>query len=89
MRDLAESDLYFIGRDPLPPQLGALASGVVSDGFHLSLSGESGVSYSIEVSTDLVNWAPLTTLTAADGKLDFIDAGAKDAGHRFYRARQQ
>jgi len=36
-----------------------------------------------------VNWAPLTTLTAADGTLDFIDAGAKDAGHRFYRARQQ
>jgi len=89
VRDLADSDLYFIGRDPLPPHLGASASGVASDGFHLSLSGESGVPYSIEVSTDLVNWASLTTLTAADGKLDFTDAGAKDAGHRFYRARQQ
>ena len=89
VRDLADSELYFIGRDPLPASLSASASGVASDGFHLSLNGELGVIYSIEVSTDLVTWTPLTTLTNSGGSLSFVDPEATGPGHRFYRAKQQ
>lgn len=64
------------------PGLERLASGEVK----LNLNAESGLTYVIEVSSDLVNWTPAATAVGADELLSFIDAEAKDQPRRFYRA---
>ena len=88
VRDLANNEIYFIGRDPNPPSLGTTA-GISGDGFHLTVGGELGMPYTIEVSTDLLHWSPLATVTNATGVLDFVDPEAKNTAQRFYRAVQQ
>jgi uncharacterized repeat protein (TIGR02543 family) len=90
VRALSESEIRFIGRDPIPPSLDSTSSGWSSNGFRLSLTAESDVAYSIEISSDLVTWLPLTTLTAgSNGTLSFVDHAATNASQRFYRAKQQ
>jgi hypothetical protein len=44
--------------------------------------------YAIEVSTDLVNWTTLTTVTATEeGAILFLDDQAGSFGKRYYCAR--
>jgi hypothetical protein len=54
----------------------------------LSLNVEIGMPCTVEVSTDLVNWLPVTTLTPTGGTLTVIDPEAKNSAQRFYRAKQ-
>jgi len=90
VRPVLQSEIYFIGRDPIQPDLSPASGSLTSDGFSLSLSGEPGVSYSLEVSSDLTSWSPLSTLTTgSNGALSFVDPAATNALHRFYRAKQQ
>jgi uncharacterized repeat protein (TIGR02543 family) len=89
VRDLADSGMYFIGRDPVPPTLTYVPTSMGSTGFSLTLAGETGVAYAIEVSSDLKTWTPMTTLTANNGTLSFTDPDAGNIGQRFYRAKQQ
>jgi hypothetical protein len=86
---LPDAQISLIGRDPNPPSLGAAAAGVAQDGFHMILGGEVGMGYTIEVSTDLVHWSAVSTVTTATGVLNFVDPEAKNSGQRFYRATQQ
>lgn len=58
----------------------------VESGFHFSLSGGANVTYSIETSTNLVDWLALTNVFSADGNLEFTDPPS-DGATRFYRAR--
>jgi uncharacterized protein len=52
--------------------------------------GESGQSYQIEVSTDMLNWVPLGTYTAdAEGNVQTTDPGAANQPTRFYRVAAQ
>ena len=52
--------------------------------------GNSSKSYRIEVSADMVNWAPVGTCTADDeGDVEFTDANAGNQPLRFYRAVEQ
>jgi hypothetical protein len=52
----------------------------------MTLTGEPAASYTIQVSSDLSTWLPLTNVVAgADGTAEFIDAAAR----RFYRAVEQ
>jgi hypothetical protein len=62
-----------------------------SDGsIRVRFVGNSGKPYRIEVSTDMVNWAPVGTCTADDeGDVEFTDANAGDQPLRFYRAVEQ
>ncbi len=60
---------------------------VLSDGrFHFTLSGESDLPYSIEVSTNLFDWQTLTNLSSRGGTIDFVDPIPR-LDQRFYRAR--
>jgi hypothetical protein len=90
VRTVSETEIFFIGRDPLPPNLSATSGGLSSNGFRLWLTGESGLSYGIEASSDLANWLPLVTLSAgSNGILSFVDPAATNSAQRFYRAKQQ
>src|SRR6185437_3809237 len=89
VRDLADSELFFIGRDPVPPSLTYTPPAAGTTGFSLTLTGETGVSYVIEASSDLNTWTPLATLTASNGTLNFTDPDAGNSSQRFYRAKQQ
>jgi hypothetical protein len=55
-------------------------------GFHFSLSGEAGATYTIETSTNLVDWLTLTNIVSVEGSIEFNDA-APAGSARFYRAR--
>lgn len=65
------------------------ALGMTAKGFNVQLSGPSGSNYVIEASTDLQNWAPISTNAAPSGKVSYTDTAATNFPSRFYRARLQ
>jgi hypothetical protein len=52
----------------------------------MTLGGDAGASYQIDVSSDLLHWLPLTTVVNTTGLTEFSDADADSHDHRFYRA---
>lgn len=54
-------------------------------GMQVTLEGEAGRSYSVEVSTDLVHWVPWTNVVNTNGTMCITDTDKCPA--RFYRAR--
>ena len=72
-----------IYRLAVPPVLDSAAR--TTDGeFAFNVSAMSNVSYSIEVSSNLVNWTVWTNVVSPGGGLRFSDAW--ESGSRFYRA---
>lgn len=68
----------------LPPQL-TLAS--QSNGaIRVQLQGAAGVSYAIQVSSNLMNWTPWTNQFNTNGTFGVYDANAMNPPQRFYRA---
>lgn len=59
---------------------------ITLEGCRLTLTGEFGAAYQIDVSTNLMEWAPLMTLTNAYGRSQFTDDSATNFAFRFYRA---
>jgi hypothetical protein len=60
---------------------------VLADGsVRLSLSGIAGLSYTIQTSTNLVDWVPLQGFVSTNGTVTVVDPAAVDFIHRFYRA---
>ena len=57
--------------------------------FQLHLVGTPGSRYIIQTSSNLMNWAPLTTNEAPEGWLDYTDTDATHAWLRFYRAIEE
>jgi hypothetical protein len=57
----------------------------LNEGFELTLTGEFGMPYRIDGSTNLSNWVPLITLTNTFGTMQYIDYGATNFPLRFYR----
>jgi uncharacterized repeat protein (TIGR01451 family) len=53
--------------------------------FGLTLNGSAGLTYVIEVSTNLVHWTPIFTNPPGGGTASFVDTNAA-SGLRFYRA---
>jgi hypothetical protein len=60
---------------------------VQSGGIEVTLEGISGRNYAIDVSTNLMNWAHLTTWTNFTGSALYLDTAASLNGNRFYRGR--
>jgi uncharacterized protein (TIGR03790 family) len=67
-----------------PPRLSA--PGIVGGGaFRMHVDGVPGQPWVIQSSADLVNWTSLFT-NQSGGAMDFLDSGATNSSHRFYRA---
>lgn len=62
-----------------PARLQASEAGV------LRIQSWKGMAFDVQVSTDLVQWPPLTTVTNLSGTLDFTDPDAANHLQRFYR----
>jgi hypothetical protein len=71
---------------PVRSQLGPIVQ--LPDGtLQVTLRGTAGNSYSIEVSSDLINWSPLTSVTLSSAQGQFSDSTSRSvAPRRFYRA---
>ena len=54
-------------------------------GIQLTLQGEPGRTYSIEVSTDLVHWAAWSNQMNVGGAISFTDTDSTNYPARFYR----
>ncbi len=54
--------------------------------FALQLSGPAGKTFILQTSSDLVNWTPNVTNTAATGLIKLHDAGLPTSAIRFFRA---
>jgi uncharacterized repeat protein (TIGR01451 family) len=82
---LAESTTVNSATVLLPP-VSFLEATNYPSGLQLTLQGQSGQTYGIQVSTDLVNWTTLSTNTAGPtGTFTFTDTGT-NLPARFYRA---
>ncbi len=54
--------------------------------FHLVTPGPDAAWFSVEYSTDLVNWTPVCTNQVINGSIDFVDPDAQSNSSGFYRA---
>lgn len=75
---------YIRDNDCPRPDSIELPDGLIS----LRLGGREGVSYAVEVSTDLREWREVDRNTVCDGEIDFIDPDATGHERRFYRLRE-
>lgn len=60
---------------------------VTPDSFRLSLSGEAGMKYAIEASSDLRTWEPVSQGTLVGSTGEFVDSDAARSNMRCYRVR--
>jgi hypothetical protein len=68
-----------------PPEL--LNPRTTADGaFAFTLSGAAGLAYVIEVTTNLVEWTLLSSVSNKTGPADFTDPASSNSVSRFYRA---
>ncbi|HWD91422.1 MAG TPA: hypothetical protein VG938_03645 [Verrucomicrobiae bacterium] len=70
---------------PLPLRIN-LMNNFGSGTMHLSLGGDIGQSYAIDVSTDLVHWLTWTSQWNTNGTISIDDTEAANLSQRFYRA---
>lgn len=78
------------GTDPFVPNLPSLArpSFSASGGsFHAIVNGFPGGRYTVEASTNLVDWTTVGTVNSTSSQTPFQDASASDFNWRFYRVR--
>ena len=68
-----------------PPGPTPLASTLPDKCFRLSMHGPDGAWFSIESSTDMVNWVPICTNQVVNGSIDFVDPDAPGLQDRYYR----
>ena len=68
-----------------PPTLGWVTPN--QSNFAFTLTGQQGVSYLIEKSTNLVYWTTLATVTATNGAVTVRDPESTNSAASFYRAR--
>jgi hypothetical protein len=70
-----------------PAQPGVFQSLVVQPNgtVHLGLSGTSGDTYTLTVSTNLITWSNLATFSMTNGAVQYNDPTASNFPVRFYR----
>lgn len=67
----------------LPPQLGLQPQ---ANGMKVTLQGETGSNYAVQVSTDMVHWLAWTNQVDSNGTFSVTDYEATNSPARFYRA---
>jgi hypothetical protein len=80
-------EVAFIGREAVVPEFNTNPA-ITEEGVNLTFATEVGLQYRIEVSEDLVNWEPITTIISTGSSLSFTDETPKESARRFYRAVQ-
>ncbi len=67
------------------------ASEIGSDGYALTISGETGRVFQVQAEADVTasNWVDIAIITNVAGTTEFLDSGAAGAPRRFYRALTQ
>jgi hypothetical protein len=68
-----------------PPVL--LNARMLNGSLVFTLDGVAGQNYLVDVSTNLLDWTLLTTMSNANAQTDFTDATSSNSVSRFYRAR--
>lgn len=68
---------------PVPPTLQQLS--VTGGTFNLSVSGDSGPDYTVQASTNLVNWSPLFTTNTPALPFNWSDPAAASFNQRYFR----
>lgn len=86
--NLADNTAVTVSRINRVVALASQSSAVLTNGqFSLTLTGETGLTYVIEVSTNLVDWTPIyTNPPGTSPTVNFVDSNAPPGGLRFYRA---
>ncbi len=79
---ITSAPAILIVRPPAAPSFNSLVLG--SNYFQLELSGESNGNYTIQSSTNLINWTTLTNFTLTNGTFEFMDLQTNRI--EFYRA---
>jgi len=69
----------------VPPPPFVLSIGAAATGFHLSTAGVVGKTFTLEASTDLLNWFSLGSVSNETGMVDFLDWSGSKGAQRFYR----
>lgn len=67
---------------PLPTQMSLQPQ---ANGMLLTIQGEAGSNYTIEISTNLVNWVAWTNQVDSNGTFSVTDTGTTNCPMRFYR----
>jgi uncharacterized repeat protein (TIGR01451 family) len=70
---------------PVPPKLTAETS---SNLVQITITGDAGLSYVLDASSNLVSWVPIMTNIAVNGTVKFIDPDSGALPYRFYRAHR-
>lgn len=52
---------------------------------YLQFFGTPGQSYTLQASTNLLDWTNMSRIVATEGSTDFVDTSARNVGQRFYR----
>jgi hypothetical protein len=68
------------------PSVMCVSPQMTTNGFSFQLLGPSNASYIVAASSNLTDWAPISTNAAPTGSVIFTDPAARDFGARFYRA---
>jgi hypothetical protein len=57
-------------------------------GFQLAVNGQIGQAYTLQASTNLVDWVSILNFTCTNSPMYVVDSPAKNYGRRFYRLAQ-
>ena len=69
-----------------PPDNTLVGLGFQNHSFQMAFYGIVGSNYTVQASSNLLNWQPFTNFTVTNSPFNFIDSAATNFNKRFYRA---
>ncbi len=72
---------------PTPPQFQSITR-LFDGSIDLIFTGDAGVGYWIDRTTNFIDWEPLTNIFSPNGTVEFIDNHATNSERGFYRTRE-
>ena len=77
-----------VARDPVPGFLAHPARNAAGQ-FQFILKGDAAARYTIEASSNLLDWSFVTNILNDTGDIQFLDLESHDIPQRFYRVRPE